>query len=258
MPTVTLLTKVYNDFQLKPIKKLLESKIKGLRTETKICGVTSRGWVQVVVSGEDQIAALHYLAEEIGLCPTRLEHVERFSVIKGLVNRLNRTKGELHVDIGVYSPNIVDATIPIHHLQAQLVDGRKTALRALVDLFGFRENSPLYVKVCTIDKEKGYIEAMLSEKQLKQYRDWARSLLDRLIILGASHEEIMYALKMARCNRDVVGIEPLGVFEHSVICKLGTDALGLIPKIGKKLRNATFSIFNPRNILAFLEENITF
>jgi hypothetical protein len=43
------------------------------------------------------------------------------------------------------------------------------------------------------------------------------------------------------------------MFEHALTCKLGTDAAGLIPKIGKKLPSATFSIFNGRRIQGFLK-----
>jgi hypothetical protein len=43
------------------------------------------------------------------------------------------------------------------------------------------------------------------------------------------------------------------MFEHALTCKLGTDAAGLIPKIGKKLPSATFSVFNASRIERFLE-----
>lgn len=252
MPTVTLLTKVYNNFQLKLIDKFLKSTLKGLKVETEICRVTPRGWVQITVSDEDEKVALRYLANEIGLCPTHLEHVEKFSTIKGRITALNKSRRELYIDIGVFSPNTVDAVIPLQHLQAQLVDGRKTSLKKLVELFGFCENLPLTVKIYSVDKENRSVEAMLSERQLTLYKDWAKSLLDRLIILGASFTEVMLAVKQTRCNRDVVNIETLGFFEHAIICKLGTDAVGLIPKIGKRLWNTNLGTFNPREILRFL------
>jgi hypothetical protein len=64
--------------------------------------------------------------------------------------------------------------------------------------------------------------------------------------------EVRLALKKARVNRDAVNIEPLGFFENAVACKLGTDAVGLIPKIGKILRNSTFSVFSPKKVLEFM------
>jgi len=255
MPVVTLLTKVYSNFQQGFVNKFLKSTLKGLKVETKICGVTSRGWVQIAVSGDDEKVALRYLADQLGLCPIHLEDVRKFATIKGRITSLGKSKGELNIDIGIFSPSVVDAAIPLHHLQAQLVDGRIVALKKFIELFGFRDNLPLTIKIVSIDKEKSHIEAVLSEKQLREYRNWTKSLLDRLTILGASLYEVRSALKIAGCLRDVVGIEPLGLFEHSVICKLGTDAAGLIPKIGRNLRSATLSIFNPKEILEFLGDS---
>ena len=250
MSTVTLPTKVYNNFQLKLVDEKLQSMLKGLKVETKIRGVSSHGLVQITVSGEDEKVALNYLRGQIGLCPTFLHHVEKFSTAKGHVASLN--KKELYVDIGIVSPNTVEAAIPLKLLQAQLVDGRKMALEKIADLFGFVENLPLTVKICSVNKEKRRVEAVLSEKQLALYRSWTKSLLDRLIVLGASFNEIVLVLKKTGCNRDVVNIERLGLFENVVVCKLGTDAVGLVPKIGRKLRNANFSIFNPRENIEFL------
>jgi len=172
MPTVTLPTKVYNNFQLKLVDEKLQSMLKGLKVETKICGVSSRGLVQIAVSGEDEKVALNYLRGQIGLCPTFLQNVEKFSTVKGYVVSLN--KKELYVDIGIASPNTVEAAISLKLLQAQLVDGRKMALEKIADLFGFVENLPLSVKICSVNKEKSRIEALLSEKQLAIYRRWTK------------------------------------------------------------------------------------
>ena len=251
MPTVTLRAKVYNDSQLKLIDKFLKSMLKGLKVKIEISGVTSRGWIQMTASGEDERVALRYLADEIGLCPMRLECVEKFSTIKGRVTSLNKSRIELYIDIGVFSPKTADATVSLQRLQAQLADGRKTTLKKLAELFGFCENLPLTVKIYDVNKENRCIEAMLAERQLTLYKSWTKSLLDRLIILGASFNEVTLALKHTRCNRDIVNIETLGLLEHALVCKLGTDAVGLIPKIGKNLRNASFSTFNPRRITEF-------
>lgn len=250
MPTVTLPIKVYNNFQIKVVDKTLKSMLKGLNVQTKIAGISSHGLVQITVLGEDEKVALHYLDREIGLCPTSLENMEKFSTAKGYISSLN--KKELHVNIGFSSSSMIDAAIPLKRLQAQLVDGRKMALKKIADVFGFVENLPLSVKICSVNKEKSRVEAVLPRKQLSIYRSWTKSLLDRLIVLGEPFNEVMLSLKRTRCHRDVINIEPLGLFENAVACKLGTDAVGLIPKIGGKLRNANFSIFNPREIVESL------
>jgi hypothetical protein len=251
MPTVTLLAKIYKDHQQKLVGKQLKSSVEGLSVKLGICGVTSRGWVQIAVSGEDEKVALRHLSDEIGLCSERLENLEKFSTIKGCITALNKSSSVLYVDVGIFSPNIVDATIQLNYIQAQLVDGRKITLEKLVELFGFCENLPLAVKILSVDKEKSRIEATFSEKQIGQYKNWAKLLLDRLIILGAPISEVERAIKIARCDRDVVSIESLGLLECAVVCKLGTDAAGLIPKLGRNLRAAAFSIYSPRRISAF-------
>jgi hypothetical protein len=73
-------------------------------------------------------------------------------------------------------------------------------------------------------------------------------MLDRLIILGAAAGSVRRAVEVSRHFRDVVTIEALGLFEHAVLCKLGTDAVGLIPAIGRILRTAAMAPFSPRKI----------
>jgi hypothetical protein len=155
--------------------------------------------------------------------------------------------------VGVFQPKTVHATIPLSHLQAQLVDGRKVALRKMGELFGFCGNLPLNIKIIRVNEEENRIEAELSAQQVEKYTVWQEALLDKLIVLGVALREVKDALEYAKLNRDIISVEPLGLFEHALTCKLGTDAAGLIPQIGRLLKNAKFAVFNPRKIRAFLE-----
>jgi hypothetical protein len=251
MPTVTLLTRVYNDSQLRLVEKKLQPILKGLKVEIGKYKMVARGWPQTEIFGEDEKVASRCLADDIGLCPMTMENLRRFSTITGHMVSLNNSNEQVCVDVGVFSPKIVDASLSLSQLQAQLVDGRKFALKKIVELFDFCENLPLTVKILKIDEQKSQIEASLAEKQLLQYETWTKSLLDRLAVLGASLYETQLAIKKAHLQRDIVKIEPLGLFEQAIVCKLGTDAKGLIPRIGKSLHNATFNIFQPKKILQF-------
>ena len=153
----------------------------------------------------------------------------------------------------MFQPKVVCAAVPLLHLQAQLVDGRKTALRKMAELFGFCEGFPLNVKVAHVDAERDLIEAELSMKQVGRFNNWRESLLDRLLVLGSSASEVKTALERARLERDVIDVESLGMFEHALVCKLGTDAAGLISKTGSILRTSRFAVFNPRRISGFLK-----
>jgi len=256
MPTITLLEKAYNAYHLRLVDKSLKDTLEGLKISIDSCKVTSRGWVQITVSGEDEKIALNYLSGRFGMCPSRFESLRKYLAIKGRIESLDKNKGEVAVDIGVFSPDIVDSTIRLNHLQAQLVDGRKVVLKKIIELFGLCRNMSLTIKVLNINEEENRVEAMLAEKQLNQYGKWTDSLLDRLIVLKTPVHDVESALRVAECDRDVVDIEPLGLFEHAVVCKLGTDAAGLIPKIGRNLEHATFSVFSPRRIMGFLDGDL--
>lgn len=253
MPTVTLLSKVYADSQLKLVNKRLKSMFKNLSAEAKVLGIAQGGWVQISVDGEDEKAALRYLAEEFGFCPASFEILERFSKTKAYITNLNHSRNTLSIDIGISSSHSVNAVIPLKDLQAKLADGRKIALSKIAELYGLNKNLPLTVKINKIDRENSYVEAFLSEDQCRLFKDWTSSMLDRLIILGASHREVELAVSKTWCNRDVIAIEPLGMFEQIAVCKFGTDARGLVPKMGKILKNAAFTIFDSQKILNFLE-----
>jgi hypothetical protein len=248
MQKVTLLAKIYSKAQVKKGERVLRSLLQGLKVESRVLEDAYGGWMRIELSGEDENIALKHLAEEIGLCPTSLEDVERFSTMKGYVTTLEKGRDEIFVDIGLVSPSAVYAALPLRYLQAQLVDGRKLAIEKIVELFGFCENLPLTIKVIGIDKERKQVDAALAEKQLSQYRSWQNSLLDRLIILGAPAYDVLSTLKNTGLNRDVISVETLGMFEHALVCKLGTDAAGLIPKIGKVMQNTNFTVFNPKKL----------
>lgn len=252
MTEMTLLTKISNDNQLKQIDKALKLALNGLEVETEIIGTVTDGWVQMSIVGEDERIATNYIFKEIGVCPINLENVKKFSTLKGYITNIGKSSGELMVDLGVFEPKVVHAMIPLRHLQTELVDGRKIAMRKIAELFGLCEGLPLSVKVIGLDEEESRIDAELSSRHIRKYRVWRDSLLDRLLIIGSSLHEINATIEHEKLNRDVIEVEPLGMFEHALICKLGTDATGLIPKIGRKLRKARFTVFNPKTLRHFL------
>jgi hypothetical protein len=255
MTILTLLVKASNSGQLKQIGDLLKSEFENLDLEVKVLGNPVNRWVQVSLSGEDEVIATSYINKKLGTCPISIKNVNKFSVLKGYISKVDTAKQELKVDVGVFEPKITQATIPLAYLQAQLADGRKVALKKISEIYGFNENLPLSIKVIRINGEEDEVlQAELSMEQIEKIRLWQQSLLDRLIILGSSLGEIETVLERTRLNRDVIGTEALGMFEHALTCKLGTDATGLIPKIGRYMRNAAFIVFNPKKIIGFLGE----
>lgn len=253
MTTLTLLTKVHNVSRLNQIDDALKPLLEGLDVEAKILGTVGDSWVQIALAGEDEGIATSYIAKEIGFCPTSFENAKKFSTLKGYIIDFEKSREELSVDVGVFQPRIVNASVSLRHLQAQLVDGRKVALKKIGELFGYCENLPINTKVVRVSEDGSRIEAELSMRQLEKYQFWQEALLDKLLVLGASLYQVEMTLEQMELNRDVVNVEPLGMFEHALTCKLGTDAAGLIPRIGRKLPKAAFSIFSARRIREFLQ-----
>jgi hypothetical protein len=253
MTTLTLLTKINNDYQLRQIDKALKLAFEGLEVEAKVLGAVADRWVQIALTGEDEGIATNYVIKEIGLCPSNFGNVKKLLTLNGYVTRVEKNREELSLDVGVFEPKIVHATVPLRRLQAQLVDGRKIALGKIAELFGFCKDLPVNIKVTSLDEEESRMEAELSSRQIRKYAVWRESLLDRLLVLGLPLHEITMTLEHAKLDRDVIDVETLGLLEHALTCKLGTDAAGLIPKIGRNLKNAKFAVFNPKRLRQFLK-----
>jgi hypothetical protein len=253
MTTLTLLTRAHSDHQLNQISDALKLPFEGLDVEAKVLGTTAGKWVQIALSGEDATIATSYIAKEIGFCPTSIENLEKLSTLKGYIVNFEKNTEALVVDVGVFQPKTIHAEIPLSRLQTQLVDGRKTALRKLGELFGFCGDLPLNITVTSVDEEENRIEAELSAQQVETYAVWQEALLDKLLVLNVPLRNLKNALEYAKLNRDIISVEPLGLFEHVLTCKLGTDAAGLIPKLGRILKKAKFAVFNPRKLRAFLK-----
>jgi len=247
----SLLARIYNTHQLKQFEKLLKSPFEGLNVEVRVVGTIANRWVQIDVSGEDEAIATSYLAKEFGFCPATLDNVRKFETLRGYVVDLGTGATELCLDIGVFQPAPVYAKIPLECLQAQLVDGKKLGFKKIADLFGLCEDLPLNVKITLIDDAENLVEAELSIMQVEKFISWQESLLDRLIVLGVSLQDVKRALDYLVLERDIIALEPVGPFEYVLTCKLGTDAAGIVSKIGKSFRSARFAVFNPRKIVQF-------
>jgi len=249
MTVVTLLEKAYGPFPPAAFEPTFSSLCIDLKVSLKVLGKTDRGWIQIEVSGEDETAALNYLDQTVGFAPASLDKSKELSTLRGKIIFSGKSKNELCVDVGLFAPVVVDATIRLQSLQAQLASGKALPLHRLIEAFCLYDHMPLSVKIVGgVDPSKKQIEAELSEAQLSQFMRWVRSCLDRLIVLGATLSDVEHAIKASRHSRDIVKVETLGLLEHAILCKLGTDAVGLIPKLGPLLPTATLAPFCPRKV----------
>lgn len=250
MSTVTVLEKLYGSGSPETFEKLYSGLVSGLKVQLSFVGTTDRGWIQLQVSGEDETAALSLLDREVGLAPVSVDELKKFSVVQGKVVFPNRSKEELYVDLGVFSPETCDAAVSGRRLCAQLADGKEVPLQRLAELFCLYDNMPLEVKVAE-DAEEGNrtVEAELSDAQFSLFSGWVGCRFDRLVVLGSLFSDVERTVKLSRHFRDIVRVDSLGVLEQVVVCKLGTHAVGLIPKLGRYLKSAVLVPFSPKKIL---------
>ncbi len=242
----TLLTKIYSTNQRRQIDEVIKDLFEGLSVYATVKSASTESWVHVTLEGEDEEVAKNLLNREFGFCPATLKNVEDGSTLKGYVTGLGKNTEKLGVDVGVFQPKTVHANIALTHLQTQLVGEQKLPLKELAELWGICENLPLAIKVVHVDVEANTIDAELAPEQLERFLLWRDSLLDRLLVLGVSREQVKTAVEQAMLERDVIDVEALGMFEHALVCKLGTDAAGLISRIGRRLWKAKFTVFNPK------------
>lgn len=250
MKTLALLAKGSHSSQLKQVEDLLKTEFEDLDVEVKVLSNAVNKWIQVSLSGEDEGIAASYVSKKIGLCPTNINSIQKDSVLKGYIQRVDAKKQGLIIDVGVFEPKPIAAFVPLASLQVQLFDDRKIALEKISQLYGLCEDVPISIKVVNnAGKEADLLQAELSTEQIERFSGWKQSLLERLIVLSLSEPDAERVLERTRLNRDVIGIESLGIFEQALTCKLGTNAAGVIAKIGKYLKKSQFITFNPWKIL---------
>lgn len=74
--------------------------------------------------------------------------------------------------------------------------------------------------------------------------------LDRIQVFDSSKREVEFAVRKANLDRDIISVERQTLTTQSVVCKLGTDAIGLIPKLGSILRRRELKPFLPKRIVS--------
>jgi hypothetical protein len=249
MRTLGILEKCYGPYAYRGLNKIshhLTKLCETLEVEVHLLEFGTRGWVKIVLSGEDEEVLSNYLEKEYGLTQNTIDHVEVGKILRGKVIDSGSVGYGLYVDLGINQPEEIDALVPLHELRVQLAKGRKTSLREIIHAFCLFDNLTLEVVPTVVDLDKSIIEACLSDSQLSVLTDWEETNLERILVMGAARSQVRDSLVRTGHKRDVLRIEDMGLLESLVICKLGTHAKGLIPRLGRLLRGVSFHIFLPR------------
>jgi len=235
-------------------QRTLDSMVTGLEARIRTLEKAGRGWIKVEVQGEDEAVAINQLRRNFGLAPSSLEALKMPCILDGYAVDVGKVGYGIYVDIGLSSP-VVDALVPLHILRAQLADGGKVSVRRIAEAYGLVDNLPLSLRLTRVDVKARRLEAELSDAQVGLFEGWVRDGLDRVLALGLPLEDAEEALRRSRLGRDVVEVESLGLFEHSFLCKLGTQAPGIIGKLGKYLPGIPLHVVSPSRL--WLKERVS-
>jgi hypothetical protein len=221
------------------ITKVLAGKAKGLKVESNF---NLQGqWLQIRARGEDADAFLNLLREEHGQAPTSRANLEKWDTARGFVAGAGRIGYGVYVDIGVQDPRPKDALYPLHRMRAQLADGEPKSAREILDGNALIDYVPLKMTVTELEGENISVE--MNDEARDHLVSWRKYPFDRVIVVGAHKAFVENAVRASELESDVVKVESLSLFVQSVLCKIGTEAPGVIAKIGNRLRGVSLKSY---------------
>ena len=214
------------------IGKILAARAKGLKM---ISDFSLQGqWLQIRAKGDDADAFLNLLRQEQGEAPVSRANLERWDTVKGFVAGAGRIGYGVYVDIGIQDPAPKDALYSLHRMRAQLADGEAKSAREILDSNALVDYVPLRMTVTEFQGENISVE--MEDEARDRIVSWRKYPFDRVIVVGANRTQAENAVNASGLQSDIVEVESLSLFVQSLVCKIGTDAPGVIAKIGGSLR----------------------
>ncbi len=237
MEDVVILEKVYGDRSgFDKLHRKLRSLLGDLEVEWKL-SATTKNWVKVSLSGEDEEISANLVRDEFGEVPHSLKNVEMGKTYRGRFIDLGKVGYGAYVDIGIFKPKPKDALIPLYYLKRTFGD---KPVRQMIREFGWVDNLPIEVEVTDVEFGAREVELAFSDAQLKRIKEWLSDGYDKLFITGTISEKVEEALIKTGHGRDVKRMEELGLMETLLVLKRGTQAPGIIKAIGPHLKGAVF------------------
>jgi hypothetical protein len=234
------------DFQAELDKTL--GSLKGeLGASIRLDGFSRKGWARLELEGEDSDVLRELLARGLGEAHTDAANLEAQGIYQGIVS--GATDNFLEIDVGIETPRPMNVKIGLAALRAQLGDGKSLHSNDIIRQYCLVPGSRTTVRLTRLEPDTLAIEGWLADSQIERFSSLIATGLDRIQITDCFRHEAENAVKKSRSERDTVTIESETLTTHSIVCKLGTDAVGLIPKLGKILRNRKLDPFIPRRIL---------
>jgi hypothetical protein len=191
---------------------MLRNDLSGLRVTYSL---TLTSWISVTVAGSEEKVAADLLVRQYG----ELRDARPGETVRAWLAGIN--DNGIALDTGCKR-----VSVPCVRLEPF---GRGT-VEQIASRFGLIHCLPLQIRLV------GESDAEFTKNQIDVLWRWKKGT-DRINVNNATRAQIHVALKRSRHARDVYAIERLGILEHSIVCKKGTDAPGLIPQIGPYLES---------------------
>ena len=235
---------------MKEFKQALDAELSALKenlsASTTLLGFSKSGWAIVEVTGDDFEVVSELISRKLGFARTDLQGVERFGNYEGLVNQ--KTTNDLAIDIGIENPRPLTVSVKLNTLRAQLCDGRALPMGEIVEHYCLYPSTKVTIRITSITPDLGLAEAWLADSQLTTLNNWICMGLDRIQVFDCTERQVDSAIRKANLERDIISVEHVTLTTQSILCKLGTDAIGLIPMLGSILRGHELKPFIPKRI----------
>jgi hypothetical protein len=228
---------------LRDVLSALESK---LSATTRISGFSQGGWAQVDVSGDDHEILEELISRNLGRTVSSFDLINLNDTYAGLIH--GRLGGRLEVEVGIEDPRPVSVKIDLNTLRAQLCDGKLRTINEITEAYCLQPESKITIRTTRLEPDSGMIEGWMADSQIDLFANLISSNLERLQAFHCTRTQVEAAVKRMNLERDVVSVESMTLTTHSVVCKLGTNAVGLIPKLGSVLRKSELMPFIPTRI----------
>ena len=222
------------------LQRTIARMAQGLKVEWK--SSVDHGWLSIATKGDDAEAFESLLKKELGQSPVQLSGVEKWDVWKGFITGAGQVGYGVYVDLGIRKPRPKDALYPLHRMRAQLADGKPEPAKQILTVNALTDYLPVKVTVTEIDQDKVTVE--LADETLERMMSWQKYPFDRIILVGLTNAEAESLVRQMRLSTDIIEVGRLSLFVQQYVLKIGTQAPGIIAKIGGRLRGISLTAYH--------------
>jgi len=215
-----------------------------LNASIKFEGLSPGGWAIVSIAGEDSEIMSELTQNEFPVAPTESDVIKLQDNLPAEI--VGSNPNGLKVDIGLGTK--LQCLIPTSNLNAQLADGKALPLRQLMECYCLHPGVRVCVRVTEMNDYE--MKAWLADGCTDTIGNWVKTGLDRIQVLECFKKDTERAVLKAHLSRDILAVDSMTLTTQSIVCKLGTDGIGLMPKLGRFLREQPLKPFQPRKIVS--------